>query len=439
MKKSLTSVLYGITFFTLMAQAQIVDKKITHIVKSGETLHSITRDYLGTDILWQENWKLNPQVQNPNLLSIGQKLTIIEERIVPAEKATMIEVINKVEIKIPKQDWKKASLGDELNQKEGIKTYGKSSALLKFNDESELKILEYSQVFLQSRQTTLSGTDSATIEITKGDAELTWEPIKAGYSDITLISGKTKLKPTIETGKTASLRASITKQGNSVVSMYKGQSNIESAGAIVKIPQGMGLRVKPGQAPPQPKPLLKAPKVSANTKTYNYSNPIVHWNKVDGASNYLLEMCSDKNCNSVILQNYTQQNHLQVNHLNDKGLFFWRVAAVSLDEIVGYKSTTNSLSIRNAKEDKQAPVIAVNIQGIQKIINDKITVSPSSKIKIITFDKLSGVKDVEYKINDGEWKNYSKQVINMPQPGSKLTVKATDNLDQSAIKTFDIL
>lgn len=430
-----TSVL--LLIFTI-SDAQIVDKKITHTVKSGETLHSITRQYLGTDILWQENWKLNPQVQNPNLLSIGQKLTIIKQRIIPAEKATMIEVVNHVEIKTPKEDWKKASLGDELKQKEGVRTYDESSALLRFNDESELKILAFSQVFLQSRKTTLSGTDSATIEITKGDAELLWEPLKTGYSDITLISGTTTLKPSIEKGETASLRAGITKQGNSIVSMYKGKSNIESAGSSIAIPQGMGVRVKPGQIPPKPKPLLKAPLIENKTANYNYSNPILQWNKVNHAHNYLVEVCQDVQCNSIFMQYFTPQTQLQLQHLKRKGTFYWRVSAISSDEIVGYKSQTSKLSTTQAINDENPPVIALKIIGQHAIEAELITLAPTAKLSIKVYDELSGVKLSQYKFDNNSWLNVTNNPIDLPELNNTLHIRSTDNLGQKSSVTYRI-
>jgi len=145
------------------------DITVIHVVQPGENLNTITRSYLGTDILWHDNWKLNPQIKNPNNLKIGQQLTVIKQRVIPAEKAKVFNVVNRVEKKPTGSEWLSAREGDELVEKEGVRTYAKSSALLEFNDESQLKVLEYSQIFLQSRTTDLRGTDSATIEVIKGD------------------------------------------------------------------------------------------------------------------------------------------------------------------------------------------------------------------------------------------------------------------------------
>ena len=48
-----------------------------HVVVEGETLARITERYLGTSERWRENWKLNPDLENPHLISPGTRLRII--------------------------------------------------------------------------------------------------------------------------------------------------------------------------------------------------------------------------------------------------------------------------------------------------------------------------------------------------------------------------
>lgn len=422
-----------------IVNGQIVDKKITHIVKPGESLHSITRGYLGTDVLWQENWKLNPHVENPHFLSIGQKLTIIKQRIIPSEKALMLEIVNKVEKKPQTGNWVEANLGDELIQKEGIRTFDESSVLLKFNDESQLKILEYSQVFLQSRATNLSGTDSATIVVTKGDAELIWEPIKAGYSEIEIITGTAILKPEIKTGQIAKLRTGLSDSGNSIISVFKGNSNVESGGSKIAIPQGMGVSVKQGQAPPKPKALLKAPKViEGNINTFNYSNLVIGWNKLNKAAGYLVEICADINCKTVILQQKTTKLNWHIRGLNKKGDFYWRIAGYSDDDIVGYRSRPSLFITTNAVEDTNPPIIALDILGQKQIINEQIIVSPQAKLFIVAVDELSGIESIQYKWDDDNWQQWDNLAFSIPITRKTLFIKATDKLKQASIKQYVI-
>jgi len=421
-----------------VVNAQVKDTTTTHIVKSGENLNSITRLYLGTDFLWTENWKLNPEIKNPNLLKIGQKLTVIKERIIPAETATMREIINNVEKKLTVGDWHQAKSGDQLEQKEGLRTLKGSSTLLEFNETSSLKILEYSQVFLKSRKTSLRGTDSSTIEIIEGDTELKWEPLNVKSSEIEIISGSTKLTPKNNNGTVTALRTGIADNGNSVVSVYEGNSNVESGGANVSVKKGMGISVKQGEKPPKPKPLLKSPKIDFElTKmTINYTNPILQWNQVSNSKQYLVEICADQKCNKVINQIKTEKTQNQINNLNKSGIYYWRVAAVSEDDLVGFKSNTNILAITQNKADISGPAIAIDILGKHKVRNNNTVIAPNSTLKVLSTDQQSGLEKLYYRWNNGTlvFMNNQKSLIK-PEMGN-LTIQATDKLGNESIKSF---
>lgn len=430
--KFLSILLMMIMFSNAPLHAQIIDTTIKHIVKSGETLHSITRSYLGTDILWKENWKLNPHVQNPHVLTIGEELTIIQQREIPAEKATMLEVINKVERKKNTGDWLQASKGDQLIQKEGVRTFNKSSVLLKLNDASQFKILEFSQVFLQSRETTLRGTDSATIEIIKGDAELHWDNIDVKKSEISIVSGSTTLQPSTQKGKTTALRTGVLENGNSVISVYEGDSQVESAGQTVAISQGMGMKVRKGQAPPKPTPLLKAPRLSVLDQSFNYSNPILSWGLTKNAVKYVLEVCTDINCDQVMMQKHTTTNATKLSDFKQSGQFYWRVAGIDKDDIVGFRSEPQSLIITSDTEDLVGPVVALDVLGLKQVIDGIMVIAAQAEFNIISQDKQAGVKSVQYRWNDGNWHNWDNKPILYMAGAKKFEIQAIDSLDNVA-------
>lgn len=438
MNMKINSIVKILILAPFLAMAQVEDTTITHTVKSGDTMNSITREYLGTDILWKENWKLNPQVKNPHLLTIGQKLTVIKERIIPAEKATMRKIINNVEKKLIVGDWLQAQTGDNLQQQEGVRTLEASSTVLEFNETSSLKILEFSQVFLKSRKTSLSGTDSSTIEIIEGDAELKWEPLNIKNSEIEIISGQTKLIPESANGKVTSIRTGIAENGNSVVSVYEGKSNIQSAGTQVSVPKGMGVSVKQGEKPPKPKPLLKSPVVDTNliNQSYAYSNPILMWQKVELAKNYLVEICYDKNCSQIFEQLKTESDHVQLSKVPDSGDYYWRVAAVSQDDLVGFKSKPIALNITQAKADVTGPAIAINVIGKQQENTDSLIIAANAKIKILALDNQSGFDKIYYKWNQGELVYLTDANALLDIQTGELTIQALDKLGNESIKTY---
>ncbi len=424
----------------LQAQNKLIEPQditVKHIVKPGENLHIITRSYLGTDILWQDNWKLNPQIENPNQLKIGQELTIIKERIIPAEKAKVYNLVNRVEKKPSEGDWLSAQDGDELVEQEGVRTYAKSSALLEFNDESKLKVLEFSQIFLQSRSTGLTGTDSATIEVVKGDAELSWEPLTADHTEITIVTGSAISKPRAEVGKTAEMRTGLTEAGNSVISVYKGNSAVASAGAEVNVKQGMGLAVKQGEAPPEPKPLLEAPEVNKDISgSYNYTNPWLAWSEVIDAVAYVVEICADKDCEQVLRQQKTKANQWQINEFERIGDYYFRVGGISADEIVGFRSKPQQLNFTIARDDIAPPVIAIDISGHRNHVGEQIVIGPKATIKIHAVDDLSGLSQLSYRWDDGEWQTYAGQALVLPVAAATLSIQAIDMLKLKSERTY---
>ncbi len=422
---------------TQNAAIEQTDIMVKHVVQPGENLHSITRSYIGTDILWQDNWKLNPQIENPHQLKVGEELTIIKQRIIPAEKAKVMNVVNRVEKKPSDGGWLSAFNGDELVQQDGVRTYEKSSALLEFNDESNLKILEFSQIFLQSRSTGLTGTDSATIEVIKGDAELNWEPLLNDQTEIIIVTGGTISKPGAVAGQVAELRTGLTESGNSVISVYQGNSAVSSAGAEVKVKQGMGLAVKPGQAPPEPKPLLKAPIISNQVKaTYNYTNPWLKWSTVDGAAEYLVEICGDMNCQIVLKQAKVKSTQWQIDELNQAGEYYFRVAGKSMDELVGFRSEAQKFEFTAAGKDVDAPLIAIDLSGPRSHTNQQLTVGPNTQITVFAHDELSGLAEINFSWDGDVWQVYTNQLLDLPSVDSTLHIRATDHLGLSAEKSY---
>lgn len=49
-----------------------------YTAKSGDTLGTIAAKYLGSSSRWKEIWDANPQITNPDLIYVGQSITIPE-------------------------------------------------------------------------------------------------------------------------------------------------------------------------------------------------------------------------------------------------------------------------------------------------------------------------------------------------------------------------
>jgi len=51
-----------------------------YIIKSGDTLSKIAMNIYGNEDKWKDIWKLNPQIKDPNLILINQKIIVSEKK-----------------------------------------------------------------------------------------------------------------------------------------------------------------------------------------------------------------------------------------------------------------------------------------------------------------------------------------------------------------------
>jgi len=200
----------------------------------------------------------------------------------------------------------------------------------------------------------------------------------------------------------------------------------------------MGISVKQGEKPPKPKPLLKSPKIDFElTKmTINYTNPILQWNQVSNSKQYLVEICADQKCNKVINQIKTENTQNQINNIDEAGIYYWRVAAISEDDLVGFKSKTNILDVTKDKADIDGPSIVIKVIGKQKVEDKNFIIAPSSVLKVYSIDHQSGFNKLYYSWNNDTlvFVNNENSLTNL-EPGI-LTLQATDKLGNESIRSY---
>ena len=245
------------------AQPVYEDTVEPYVVKSGDTISHITQRLLGDATFWEDNWKLNPQVRDPDKLRIGQVLQIITRRKVIAESARVVEAVNETQKMLGQPQWEPARPGDLLASGNGLRTRANSTAELRFNAESSLRLGEYSQVFLARKDTSLRGVDRGSVKVEKGAVDLVFAPMAKPRTEIELIAGPASARPKAGTGTT--LRAGASEDGSAKVMVYAGGGEVAAGGSTVKVAEGMGTAV-PEQGPPAPpEPLLPAPVLVASS------------------------------------------------------------------------------------------------------------------------------------------------------------------------------
>lgn len=312
----------------------------TYVVKAGDTLQGITARYLGSSKAWQENWKLNPEVRDPNRLTPGQKLRVIVARTLPAQSALIRKVSKRVERKPEPQPWTTAQAGDRLAERHGVHTFAASSAELRFDDDTTLTLTEQSLVFLRAATPAPSARERSAIEIVDGHADLE-KPLQAKKPlDIEIVVGSTVAAPN-DPGAKARFRSEAKK---AQVMSYRGATSVASAGAEVKVDAGMGVTVPDGEKPPAPEKLLGAPSIGA--LDFAAARPRLHWPALNGAKTYAVEICRDRGCADLVARaaNVTGTEWRSADPL-EAGSFFWRVTGRSASGLDGYPAVA-ALTVR---------------------------------------------------------------------------------------------
>lgn len=302
-----------------------------HVVKTGETLQSITAHYLGSSSAWQENWKLNPEMTNPHRLVPGQRIRVIVARTLPAQQALIRRVSRRVEKKPEPEPWTAARAGDRLAERGGVHTFAASSAELQFEDDTRLTLTEQSLVFLRSSRPATPARDRSSIEIIDGHADLE-KPAKVKRAhDVEIIVGST-----VATAADPAARARFRSAGNKAqVMSYQGATAVESAGARVSVKTGMGVSVPEGEKPPEPEKLLPAPDVKA--VDVSVPRPLLQWPVLKSAKGYAVEICRDRGCAEIVARDAdVMANTWRPTDALPAGSLFWRVTARSASGLDGY-------------------------------------------------------------------------------------------------------
>lgn len=352
-----------------------------HEVRAGETLSGLTERYLGDSSLWPENHRLNPDVADPNRLTPGQRIRVILSREIAARSADIEQVSRRVEKKPRADDWTNARVGDQLVEREGLRTYPKSSAELGFDDGSNLVLTENSIVFLREYVSTIKRVDRSLIEVVDGGVDVAVTPKakdKRG-KDIEIVLGDVKAKPRAAGAETAKARAVKDESAVAKLSVYAGASEVESAGVKVQVAKGQGTSVKQGEAPAPPERLVAAPKLTSPGPGTSAETPVkVAWAGVAGAASYIVEVCRDEACGQLVERMTGVAGTSATVEGLPGGELYVRLTGRSGSGLDGYPSKPVKIHITRAIEGK----ISIDRAGT----NDPAEFEPSSGALVRLFE-----------------------------------------------------
>jgi hypothetical protein len=368
-----------------------------HIVRPGDTLEQITARYLGSSQLWQRNAQLNPDIADPNRLTPGQRIRIY----VPRQRGTPAAQVSKLSRKVEAQaspiPWEDARLGDLLIERDGVRTYPKSSAEMAFLDGTRLTVTEDSLVFLQRTGGALRGVERKAVEIVQGQAEVEARPVSSRSeaqppAEVEIVLGNTRATARTDRSGAVQTRARRAEEGGAKLMAYGGEADVEAGGAKVQVPQGMGTSVAASGPPSPPEKLLPAPRAlsPADAAEAACANPALTWEPVPEAASYVIEVCRDPGCGSLVDRAVGIAGPEWRPQALPAAELWWRVTARSRSGLDGYPGTTRKLAVTSDQADALPPAGTVTLTGPQVRVGETLFAGPGAHLEVATTDNESG-------------------------------------------------
>lgn len=306
-----------------------------YTVRPGDTLIGITIHYLGSPSLWTENLRLNPQIHDPRHLKPGSRIRVIVSRQLPKRNALVDRVARRVDAKPDPEPWATAHEGDLLKENDGVRTFEKSSADLKFDDGSHLTMTENSLLFLKEMKPAQRGPVSETIEIIDGQIDVASRPKKKATAELHVVIGGTSISHKASGDRPVATRSRKASDAKAQVMVYGGSSVVASAGKSVDVGAGMGTQVEQGKAPEPPQKLLPAP-----TLVEPAADATLHagfgWKSVPDAVSYTIEIFRDADATQLVERATGIRETSWRTSALPYGDFYWRATAVNTAGLDGF-------------------------------------------------------------------------------------------------------
>lgn len=367
-----------------------------HMVRPGDTLEAIAKRYLGSERLWPLFARLNPEIRDPNRLVPGQRIQIFVPR-GTSSAAQLSRLARRVETLPRPIPWSTAQLGDLLVERDGLRTYPRSSAEMEFLDGTRLRVTEDSLVFLQQVRGTLRGVERKSVEIVEGqaDVEALRRPDAAAQPrpEVEIVLGASRTTARPDAAGVARSRARKAEEGGARIMIYGGEGEVEAGGAKVRVPEGMGTAVAATGPPAPPEKLLPTPLAvqPAPGAEVACANPMLSWQPVPEAASYTVEVCSDPTCGALVERATGLAGTSWRPATLPVGELFWRATARSRSGLDGYPGEPVKIAITSDQVDLEPPSGTLSLSGPQVLVGEILFAGPEARPEVAVEDAGSGV------------------------------------------------
>ncbi|HEX6899551.1 MAG TPA: LysM peptidoglycan-binding domain-containing protein [Thermoanaerobaculia bacterium] len=370
------------------AGAQTQAPPTWYTVRPGDSLETIAARFLGTSQRWPEIHRLNPDIANPNRIEPGLRIRM--PGFLPALPAARVNRISRrVEAKPSPIAWESAQVGDVLVERDGVRTYQKSSAEMQFTDGARVVVTEDSLVFLRKSGSTLRGVERKSIEIVEGQADLEARSGPAPQApEVEVLIGGTRATSRPGPAGTSQARARKAEGGGAKVMVYGGAGEVEAGGARVEVAEGMGTSVEAQGPPSPPEKLLPAPRLGDPEAGSERAcaDPWLSWEAVPEAASYTVEVCRDAGCAELVDRRPGHSGPPWRPAALPVGDLYWRVTARSRSGLDGYPSPTAALRVTSDRTELPAPSGSLQVTGPQVRVGEKLIVAPAARVEVAATD-----------------------------------------------------
>lgn len=246
--------------------------------------------------------------------------------------------------------WAQATQGMPLFKNHTVNTLAKAQADILFMDRTRVVLGEHTLVVIYgaSAASTSTNTLQAQVELESGEVQAGLAALRGQPARVSVSSGGRVSANSRDTVVHAT-------PTDTIVSVFDGDANVESAGATVNVPTAFGTKFQPKKPPAKPRPLPPAPEwgipTSEGVVVETDSTPaiVATWSAIPNARAYRIELALDPEFHRIVVR---EEAPASVNAFRGEqlpaGTYHMRVRVIDNEEYLGLASPTKSISLSSA-------------------------------------------------------------------------------------------
>lgn len=315
-----------------------------YVVRAGDTCRKLAQELYGdrsrVDLIHAHNPQLGP---GPHRLRPGSTLQVLPDALRRAE-ATVVHKRQEVQARRGDEPWVDARVHAPLGTGHQVATGQGASAELAFRDGSRLQMRSRSLVILV-------GSGRAQRQ-TLGEARLERGVLRSRLAEL---AGDERLALATPSADTRLGRESVVRvadDGEAMVAALSGDSEVGG----VRVPEGMGTRVRRGERPTRPRPLPQAPRWSIEARPRviglggSGASLSGHWEPVEGARRYRVEIATRPDGRDLFAALEIPAPTASFTlHRVPAGVYYARVATIDGEGFEGRPSPRRAFTVRSAR------------------------------------------------------------------------------------------